>query len=197
MEHRLAGCQPFTWLGWGLSLYWMAAYNRGMRTAVLGMILLLTLGSSCGVTPNVVGVQDYGSVTGRVLDATTNQPIAGALVSVGSSKVAQADARGGFVVREVPIGDQTVEARSPGYDTASADVTVAKNQAVDAGYLRLVPLIHPAGQPTLPPPATPSPQPSPSASPSPSGSPGASPAPGASPLASPAASPSPSAAPPT
>jgi hypothetical protein len=166
-----------------------------MRFAVLGMLMLFALGDGCSSTPNVVGVQDYGAVTGRVLDAMTNKPIPSALVSVGSLYTAQADARGGFVVNVVPVGDQTVTARSPGYDTATADVVIKKNGSVDAGYIRLVPTIHPEGQATLPPPptaapATPSPGPSSSASPGASASPAASTAPATS--ASPAASASPS-----
>ena len=62
-----------------------------------------------------------------------------------------------ILVNVVPVGDQTVTARSPGYDTATADVVVKKNGAVDAGYIRLVPTIHPEGQATLPPPPTPTP----------------------------------------
>ncbi|MBV8654951.1 MAG: hypothetical protein JO160_02830, partial [Candidatus Eremiobacteraeota bacterium] len=46
-----------------------------MRYAVLGMLLLFALGDGCSPTPGVVGVQDYGQVTGRVLDAMTNRPI--------------------------------------------------------------------------------------------------------------------------
>ena len=141
------------------------------------MLLLFAMADSCSPTPNVVGVQDYGQVTGRVLDAMTNKPIASALVSVGSVYTTQADARGGFVLTKVPIGDQTVTARSPGYTTASADTEVKKDAPADIGYIRLVPLVTPVGQPTLPPPptappATPSPAPAASAaSPSPSASP--------------------------
>ena len=50
-----------------------------MRYAVLGMLLLFALGDGCSPPPNVVGVQDYGQVTGRVLDAMTNRPIPNAL----------------------------------------------------------------------------------------------------------------------
>jgi hypothetical protein len=158
-----------------------------MRFAVLGMLMLFALGDGCSSTPNVVGVQDYGSVTGRVLDAMTNKPIPSALVSVGSLYTAQADARGGFVVTVVPVGDQTVTARSPGYETASTDVVIKKSGSVDAGYIRLVPTIHPEGQATLAPPATPTPAtptPGPAASASPAGAAPAassSPTPGASP----------------
>jgi hypothetical protein len=164
-----------------------------MRFAVLGMLMLFALGDGCSATPNVVGVQDYGLVTGRVLDAMTNKPISGALVSVGSLYTGSADAKGAFYLNTVPIGDQTVTARAPGYDTASADVTVLKSKTVDAGYVRLVPVIHPDGQPTLPPPPTPAPAvPTPApASPTPAAGPAAA-APGASPAPSAkAAAPSP------
>ncbi|HEU5478444.1 MAG TPA: carboxypeptidase regulatory-like domain-containing protein [Candidatus Tumulicola sp.] len=152
-----------------------------MQRAVLGMVLLFALGDSCTPSPNVVGVQDYGQVTGRVLDAMTNRPIANALVSVGSLYTASADARGAFVLGRVPAGDQTVTGRAPGYSTGSADVTVLKDKTVSAGYVRLVPLIHPEGQPTLPPPATPTPQPSPTPGGSPSAAPTQEPAPGIAP----------------
>jgi hypothetical protein len=152
------------------------------------MLMLFALGDGCSSTPNVVGVQDYGSITGRVLDAMTNKPIGNALVSVGSIYTAAADARGAFTVSVVPIGDQTVTARSPGYETASADVTVKKGTAVDAGYVRLVPTIHPDGQATLPPPSTPAPA-TPTPGPSASASPGASAGPSAPPSSAPSAAP--------
>jgi Carboxypeptidase regulatory-like domain len=152
-----------------------------MRYAILGMLLLFALGDGCSPTPNVVGVQDYGRITGRVLDAMTNKPIPNALVSVGSLYATSADARGAFTLMRVPVGDQTLTARAPGYDYATADATVLKDQAVDAGYVRLVPVIHPEGQPTLPPPPTPSPAPIATASPEPSGG---VPAPSATPSAS-------------
>ena len=129
-----------------------------MRYAILGMLLLFALGDGCSPTPNVVGVQDYGRINGRVLDAMTNRPIPNALVSVGSLYTTTADPNGGFTLMRVPVGDQTVTARAPGYDYASADTTVLKDQAASVGYVRLVPVIHPEGQPTLPPPPTPTPQ---------------------------------------
>ena len=106
----------------------------------------------------------------------TNRPIPSALVSVGSLYTASADATGAFTIARVPEGDQTVTARAAGYSTASADTTVAKDQTVSIGYIRLVPLVHPDGQPTLAPPPTPSPAtPQPSGSPSPPASPAPSP----------------------
>ena len=164
-----------------------------MRHAVLGMILLFALGDACSPPANVVGVQDYGRVTGRVLDAMTNRPIPNALLSVGSLYTTNADVNGAFSLRAV-AGDQTVTARAPGYSTVTADTTIPKDEAVSIGYIRLVPLTHAVGQPTLAPPSTPSPRPSP-LQPSPSTQPSNAPqsGPGASPSAATA---SPSAAPP-
>lgn len=135
-----------------------------MRFAVLGMLLLFALGDGCSPPPNVVGVQDFGRVTGRVLDAMTNRPIPNALLSVGSLYTARADANGAFTLRAV-AGDQTVTARAPGYTTSTADTTIGKDATVSIGYIRLVPLAVPQGQPTLAPPATPSPRASPTAPP--------------------------------
>jgi hypothetical protein len=138
------------------------------------MLLLFALGDGCSPPANVVGVQDYGHVTGRVLDAMTNRPISNALVSVGSLYTTNADVNGAFTLRTI-AGDQTVTARAPGYTTATADTTIPTDGTVSIGYIRLAPLTAPQGQPTLAPPATPapaaSPSPAASAAPSPSGSP--------------------------
>jgi len=129
-----------------------------MRQAVLGLLLLFALGDGCSAPPNVVGVQDFGRVAGRVLDAMTNRPIPNALVSIGSLYTTRADVNGGFRLRAV-AGDQTVTARAAGYSTATADTTIPKDDTVSIGYIRLVPLTYPAGQPTLAPPPTPTPRP--------------------------------------
>jgi hypothetical protein len=162
-----------------------------MRYAVLGMLLLFALGDGCSPQPNIVGVQDFGRVVGRVLDAMTNRPIPNALVSVGSLYITRSDVRGGFTLRAV-AGDQTVTARAAGYSTATADTTISKDQTVSIGYIRLVQLTAPAGMSTLSPPATPTPRASPTLSPA---APGAGPTTSASPAmtTSPAAGASPAA----
>jgi len=159
------------------------------------MIVLFALGDACSPPPNVVGVQDYGRVAGRVLDAMTNRPIPNALLSVGSLYTARADVNGGFVLRAV-AGDQTVTARAAGYSTATADTTIPKDGTVSIGYIRLVPLTTPAGLPTLAPPPVPTPRASPAATllPSASPSPAAS-SPSAAPSTAPSALPSAAASP--
>lgn len=159
-----------------------------MRYVVLGTLLLFALGDSCSPPPNIVGVQDYGHVVGRVLDAMTNRPIANALVSIGSLYTTRADIGGAFTLRTI-AGDQTVTARAAGYTTATADTTIPKDGTVSIGYIRLVPLTAPVGQPTLMPPPTPTPRSSPTPAPAAS----ASSTPPA--VATPAPTPAPSAAP--
>ncbi len=146
-----------------------------MRFPILAMIVLFALGDSCAPPANVVGVQDFGKVTGRVLDAMTNHPIGNALLSVGSLYTTHADVNGAFVLRTV-TGDQTVTARAPGYSTATADITITKDATVSVGYIRLVPLTAPMGEPTLEPPIVPTPKPTSSPTPLTTASPLPSPA---------------------
>lgn len=58
----------------------------------------------------------------------------------------------------VPVGLQTVTARMPGFTTDASTLHVRKDATAQAGYLRLVPLSKPDAVPTLPPPATPTPE---------------------------------------
>jgi hypothetical protein len=136
-----------------------------------GFVLLLGANGGGCSDPHVVGVQDYGSVTGRVLDATTNLPIPNALISVGSLFTASADGRGAFVMSRVPIGQQTVTVRAPGYSTVTADITITKDEGVSIGYARLVPIANPSGMSTLPPPPIPTSAPSPTPAPIPTQTP--------------------------
>jgi hypothetical protein len=162
-----------------------------MRYAIVGMLLLFALGDACSPPANIVGVQDFGHVAGRVLDATTNRPIPNALLSVGSLYTTRADVNGGFMLRSV-AGDQTITARAPGYGTTTADTTIPKDGTVSIGYIRLVPLTYPAPPPTPAPRATPTAAPSPGATGSPGASPTSSP-----PTTSASMAPSPSPAPST
>lgn len=147
-----------------------------MRILALGFVLLLGAagnGGGCS-NPNAIGVQQYGSVVGRVLDASNNQPVADALVSVGSLYTGTTDPQGGFTLSGIPAGRQSVAATAPGYRRASVSTRVLPNKTSSVGYLRIAPA---AGGPTIPPPPTPTPTPGPPtpvpvlpASPAPGGS---------------------------
>ncbi|MCS7263642.1 MAG: carboxypeptidase regulatory-like domain-containing protein [Armatimonadetes bacterium] len=64
-----------------------------------------------------------GVIVGQVIDAQTNQGIAGALVTVisGTTTVASAttDPQGNFTIPNVPVGVYTVQATAPNYKPAS------------------------------------------------------------------------------
>lgn len=127
---------------------------------VLGFILLLSLGANgggCG-NPNSVGVQQFGTIVGRVLDATNNRPVSGVLVSVGSLYTTYTDAKGGFTLSNIPIGSQQLTANAPGYLANTVPAHVHEKQTSNVGYVRILPI---TGGPTAPPPPTPTPTPEP------------------------------------
>lgn len=127
---------------------------------VLGLVFLLSLGANGGgcSNPNAVGVQQYGTIVGRILDATNNRPVSGVLVSVGSLFTATSDPNGAFTLSNIPIGHQEVTASAPGYQRNSVTAMVHQNETANIGFLRIMPL---TGGPTAPPPPTPTPSPGP------------------------------------
>ena len=88
------------------------------------------------VEVNLLAVCNGADITGQVLDATTQQPIAGAQVSVGSYlnpdsyRVSATDASGTYRLVDVPVGGNNtpqqvvVTAQATGYYTQSTIVTV-------------------------------------------------------------------------
>lgn len=97
--------------------------------------------SAC-VNPNAIGVQDTGSIVGRVIDAKTQQPIANAIVNVNSLVGGTTDGGGVFrLSNNVPTGVQQVTVRAVGYATyTSGDIVIRKGETSDAGLIPLQPL---------------------------------------------------------
>ena len=94
--------------------------------------------ASCAPNPNGMGVADYGIVVGRVVDTDSLQPIPGATISIGNivSITANID-QGGFVLRNVPVGTQTITIAAIGWQTYHAQIRVRANQQTDAGTIGL------------------------------------------------------------
>lgn len=112
--------------------------QSGLRRgpALLAIALLL---AGC-VNPNAIGVQQTGSISGRVIDANTQQPIFGAIVSVNSLTSVKSDASGVFTLARVPIGVQTLTIYANGYQTQTVPgVSVAQNQTSEVGLISLQP----------------------------------------------------------
>ena len=112
-----------------------------MKVWVLAGVLLVGLlganGGGCSPDPNHIGVQEYGSVTGRVIDAKTNQPVSTALVAVGTSVTGNTDSQGGFTLNNVPTGTQAVVVSAGGYSSTSVNAKVRKDQTTQLDYIKL------------------------------------------------------------
>ncbi|MGH7522034.1 MAG: TonB-dependent receptor plug domain-containing protein, partial [Gemmatimonadales bacterium] len=80
-------------------------------------------------TAPLLAQEPTNTVRGRITDHTTQQPIAGATVTVaGRSALTQADGR--FTISGVPIGPATVTARMVGYAPLMQPVNVTEGEAV-------------------------------------------------------------------
>jgi hypothetical protein len=99
-----------------------------MRIGLLVAVLAATLGDK-GCDPNYIGVQEYGAITGRIIDARSNGPILNALISVGSLYVTRSDPQGAFTLPKVPVGTQQVVITATGYIAPSPiPVAVGKDK---------------------------------------------------------------------
>lgn len=75
--------------------------------------------------PNDIGVQIYGSILAKTVDATSGQPVVGALVSTGGY-TCNTVADGTCTLNKIPVGKWTVNGFIAGLH-GSADVTVTEN----------------------------------------------------------------------
>jgi hypothetical protein len=92
------------------------------------MSRFLCISVVCAALPIVTTVNAAAQVdvTGRVLDARTSAPIAGAAVSVeGQAAVAVSDSLGRFRLAAVPPGPQVLRAEMPGYAQARLQILVS------------------------------------------------------------------------
>jgi len=87
--------------------------------ALLGVLWVAPLGAQ----------QATGTLRGRVTDATTQQPLVGASVSLGTRRVlSQGDGR--YVVTGVPAGTDSLRVRLIGYARAAQPVTIAERDTL-------------------------------------------------------------------
>ena len=92
-------------------------------------ILLIILGV-CGASYEAAA-QSTGTIAGRVMDAETGEPLAGANVAVESTGRGAAARQGGsFVISGVPVGTYTLQARFVGYEPQSEEITVPADDTV-------------------------------------------------------------------
>ncbi len=108
-----------------------------LRATFIGVLFAL---KACD--PNAIGVQNYGSIVGRVYDAKTLKAIPGKILvsATGCNNPVYANPDGTFLLTQVAEGTQTVTATAGGYTSQSVQVLVAKQERSDAGTVGLTPL---------------------------------------------------------
>lgn len=86
------------------------------------------------------GAGGSGSITGKVVDATTGEPLPGATVFLeGSSMGASADLNGNYIIPDVPSGSYKVRVSYVGYRTSETTVNVENGEQLKEN-LRLQPV---------------------------------------------------------
>ena len=100
------------------------------RLRPLAATFLIAL-AACGA-PALPASQNYATLQGRVLDAATNAPIPGAVVTVNFvSNSAPTGPDGSFKVQNVPIVQDDYSAAAPGYaGSVTASTSFAPGQTV-------------------------------------------------------------------
>jgi iron complex outermembrane receptor protein len=109
-----------------------------MTRSAFALGVIVSALAACAPNPNGMGVADYGTVTGRIVDTDSLQPITGATIAIGNivSITASVD-QGGFVLRNVPVGTQTVTISAIGWQPYRTTVKVAANKPADVGVIGL------------------------------------------------------------
>jgi hypothetical protein len=87
----------------------------------LALVLCGAAGCNSDALPPAAG---YASVTGTVVDAVTNAPIAGAAVTIDTVLTATSDASGKFTIEKVPSGVADYAVTATGYKTLTSSTTI-------------------------------------------------------------------------
>ncbi|TAM61077.1 hypothetical protein EPN52_03690 [bacterium] len=111
-----------------------------------GLALLLGL-AGCSNFNYPVGVQQFGSVTGTLIDTTTQQPIGGAGANVQcGGQATHPDQSGGFTIGGIAIGVVSCAINAVGYQYAQIDnVTITAGNTTQLGLVKLTPTLRAGG----------------------------------------------------
>ncbi len=98
----------------------MKRYAGGVYLA-FALLVLGTAGCNNDSLPPASG---YASVSGVVVDGTTNAPVAGAQVTIDTILTATTDSAGKFSIDKVPSGIADYAITAKGYQTLAASANV-------------------------------------------------------------------------
>ncbi|MDZ7806590.1 MAG: carboxypeptidase regulatory-like domain-containing protein [Gracilimonas sp.] len=102
--------------------------------AVLFQVLLVLLMVSCA--KDNVGIDEWGHITGKIVDSETGESVSGVNISTTPPTVAIITGDSGtFRINQVPLGSYTVQARKPGFKNNSVSVSITAWNAAQADIL--------------------------------------------------------------
>lgn len=108
----------------------MRRTRENFLARAFGVVPALALAGALAL-PSLLSAQQVGSVTGTIVDAINRQPLSGAQISIeGTQRGGLSDARGRFLILQVPAGPQTVRVTFIGYGTQTREITVDAGGAV-------------------------------------------------------------------
>lgn len=111
----------------------VSSSSTGDLVRAVGTAALFALAGAAH--PGLAHAQATGAVTGRVVEAGTRQPLAGAqLVVVGTQIGGLTDQDGQYRLEQVPVGKQRVRVRLIGYSRSTKSVNVAEGQVATLNF---------------------------------------------------------------
>ncbi|HOP06705.1 MAG TPA: TonB-dependent receptor [candidate division Zixibacteria bacterium] len=115
----------------------MTRYS-GSYPLLTAAIIALTLATATGVIAGDL----IGTISGRVVDASTRAPLPGASISVIETKLgAVADESGEFTIKRVPVGGYTVRVNSLGYTPLSQPDVIVRSGRITRIEMELKPTL--------------------------------------------------------
>ncbi len=116
----------------------VSAAVEGFLPDVQEVLVLPERGSTHAVHLKLVSGETRVTVTGRVFDIETQEPIAGAIVgSDESERTVATDENGMFALPDVLVGERTIRATASGYDPGFVTVLVLANpEPIEIGLAR-------------------------------------------------------------
>jgi hypothetical protein len=95
---------------------------------VTALLLLGTQACNNDALPPAAG---FATVSWTVVDATTNAPVAGAVVTIDAILTATTDASGKFSIDKVPSGIADYAVQAKGYQTLASSTNIEPNKAFE------------------------------------------------------------------
>ena len=95
--------------------------HAGICALLAALVLVATAGCNDDSLPPSAG---FATVTGVVVDAANNTPIAGATVTIDTVLTATTDAAGKFSIERVPSGIADYSVQAKGYQTLASTTNV-------------------------------------------------------------------------